>query len=151
MDNSMNTRQVTGRNTPAAINAYRALAESAEWSNEPTIASGRSALEQVAHAGPGPRRGGTQVFPSGADNAPEPLADAPFGAVPRLRLPSRPVGSVSSLRATSVPGGVAMEVAQSEPSGAESGGLPITPLLLLGAVLFVLFFLVGFYSFTFGR
>jgi hypothetical protein len=44
-----------------------------------------------------------------------------------------------------------MEVAQSEPSGAESGGLPITPLLLLGAVLFVLFFLVGFYSFTFGR
>ena len=37
------------------------------------------------------------------------------------------------------------------PHEAESGGLPLTPLLLLGAVLFVLFFLVGFYSFTFGR
>jgi hypothetical protein len=33
----------------------------------------------------------------------------------------------------------------------EPGGLPLTALLLLGAVLFVLFFLVGFYSFTFGR
>jgi uncharacterized iron-regulated membrane protein len=45
-----------------------------------------------------------------------------------------------------------MEDAQPDlPHEAESGGLPLTPLLLLGAVLFVLFFLVGFYSFTFGR
>jgi hypothetical protein len=34
---------------------------------------------------------------------------------------------------------------------AESGGVPLAPVLLLGGVLFVLFFLVGFYSFTFGR
>jgi hypothetical protein len=44
-----------------------------------------------------------------------------------------------------------MEDAQPELSNEGSGGLPLTPLLLLGAVLFVLFFLVGFYSFTFGR
>jgi len=137
--------------TPAAIKAYRALAESAEWSNEPTIASGRSALEQVAHAAPGPRRGGTQVFPSGAGDAQAPLADAAFGVAPRLRLPARPVGDGASLRATPVPGEVAMEDAQPEPSNEGSGGLALTPLLLLGAVLFVLFFLVGFYSFTFGR
>jgi hypothetical protein len=45
-----------------------------------------------------------------------------------------------------------MEDAQPNlPHDAESGGFPLTPLLLLGAVLFVLFFLVGFYSFTLGR
>ena len=137
---------------PAAIKAYRALAESAEWSNEPTIASGRSAIEQVARAAPGPRRGGTQVFPSEAGNAPEPSADMPFGAAPRLRLPSRPISDGASLRAAPGPSAVAMEDARPDlPHEAESGGLPLTPLLLLGAVLFVLFFLVGFYSFTFGR
>ncbi len=137
---------------PAAIKAYRALAESAEWSNEPTIASGRSAIEQVARAAPGPRRGGTQVFPSEAGDALEPSADMPFGVAPRLRLPSRPISDGASLRAAPGPSAVAMEDAQPDlPHEAESGGLPLTPLLLLGAVLFVLFFLVGFYSFTFGR
>ena len=145
------TRSSAALGIPAAIKAYRALADSVEWSNEPTIASGRSALEQVAHAAPGPRRGGTQVFPSDAGDAQEPLADAPFGVAPRLRLPSRPVGDGASLRATPVPGGVAIEEAQPQLSHEEAGGLPLTPLLLLGAVLFVLFFLVGFYSFTFGR
>ena len=137
---------------PAAIKAYRALAESAEWSNEPTIASGRSAIEQVARAAPGPRRGGTQVFPSEAGNALEPSADMPFGVAPRLRLPSRPISDGASLRAVPVPSAAVMGDAQPDlPHEAESGGLPLTPLLLLGAVLFVLFFLVGFYSFTFGR
>jgi hypothetical protein len=46
---------------------------------------------------------------------------------------------------------VAIEEAQPELSSEGAAGLPLTPLLLLGAVLFVLFFLVGFYSFTFGR
>ena len=137
---------------PAAIKAYRALAESAEWSNEPTIASGRSAIERVARAAPGPRRGGTQVFPSEAGNALEPSADMPFGVAPRLRLPSRPISDGASLRAVPVPSAAVMGDAQPDlPHEAESGGLPLTPLLLLGAVLFVLFFLVGFYSFTFGR
>ena len=137
---------------PAAIKAYRALAESAEWSNEPTIASGRSAIEQVARAAPGLRRGGTQVFPSEAGNALEPSADMPFGVAPRLRLPSRPISDGASLRAAPGPSAAVMEDAQPDlPHEAESGGLPLTPLLLLGAVLFVLFFLVGFYSFTFGR
>jgi serine/threonine-protein kinase len=137
---------------PAAIKAYRALAESAEWSNEPTIAGGRSAIEQVARAAPGPRRGGTQVFPSEAGDMREPSADAPFSIAPRLRLPSRPIRDGASLRAPLIPGAVAMEDAQPDlPHEAEPGGLPLTPLLLLGAVLFVLFFLVGFYSFTFGR
>ena len=140
---------------PAAIKAYRALAESAEWSNEPTIASGRSAIEQVARAAPGPRRGGTQVFPSEAGDTLEPLVEAPFGVAPRLRLPSRPISDGASLRAPMVPGAAAMRNAQPNLShaeeSAERGGLPLTPLLLLGAVLFVLFFLVGFYSFTFGR
>jgi serine/threonine protein kinase len=138
--------------TPAAVKAYRALAESAEWSNEPTIASGRSAIEQVARAAPGLRRGGTQVFPLEAGDALDPSADMPFGVAPRLRLPSRPIGDGVLLRATSGPSAVAMEDAQPDPSHeAESGGFPLTPLLLLGAVLFVLFFLVGFYSFTLGR
>jgi hypothetical protein len=138
--------------TPAAIKAYRALAQSAEWSNEPTIASGRSAIEQVARAAPGPRRGGTQVFPSEAGDTLEPSADMPFGVAPRLRLPSRPISDGGSLRAPPGPSAVAMEDARSNlPHEAEAGGLPLTPLLLLGAVLFVLFFLVGFYSFTFGR
>jgi eukaryotic-like serine/threonine-protein kinase len=138
--------------TPAAITAYRALAESAEWSNEPTIASGRSAIEQVARAAPGPRRGGTQVFPLEADDTRETSADMPFGVAPRLRLPSRPINDGASLRAAPGPSAVAMEDAQPNlPHDAESGGFPLTPLLLLGAVLFVLFFLVGFYSFTLGR
>ncbi|HEY7021417.1 MAG TPA: protein kinase [Ktedonobacterales bacterium] len=137
---------------PAAIKAYRAFAESAEWSNEPTIASGRSAIEQVARAAPGPRRGGTQVFPAEAGDTHKPSDDAPFGIAPRLRLPSRPIGDGASLRATPDLSAVAMEDAQPDLlHETESGGLPLTPLLLLGAVLFVLFFLVGFYSFTFGR
>jgi serine/threonine-protein kinase len=137
---------------PAAIKAYRALAESAEWSNEPTIASGRSAIEKVARAAPGPRRGGTQVFPLEAGDAHGPSADAPFSVAPRLRLPSRPISDGASLRAPLGSNAVAMEDAPPDlPTEAESGGLPLTPLLLLGAVLFVLFFLVGFYSFTFGR
>jgi hypothetical protein len=138
--------------TPAAIKAYRALAAAAEWSNEPTIASGRSAIEQVARAAPGPRRGGTQVFPSEAGETREPAADMPFGVAPRLRLPSRPISGGASLRATPGPNAVATEDAQPDlPPEVEPGGFPLTPLLLLGAVLFVLFFLVGFYSFTLGR
>jgi serine/threonine protein kinase len=138
--------------TPAAINAYRALAESVEWSNEPTIASGRSALEQVARAGPGPRRGGTDVFPSPESGPEDPLAAAPYSVAPRLRLPSRPLHDGASLRATPVRGAGEIEEAHPEPrEETESGGLALTPLLLLGAVLFVLFFLVGFYSFAFGR
>jgi serine/threonine-protein kinase len=146
------TRSHVARDTPAAINAYRALADAAEWSNEPTIASGRSAIEQVARAAPGPRRGGTQVFPSGAGAAQAPLAEGPFGVAPRLRLPSRPLDDGASILATPLPAAVAMEDTQPEASAEmEPGGLPLTPLLLLGAALFVLFFLVGFYSFTFGR
>jgi serine/threonine-protein kinase len=138
--------------TPAAVKAYRALVESTPWANEPTIASGRSAIEQVARAVPGPRRGGTQVFPSAAGESSEQSADMPFSVAPRLRLPSRPIGVGASLRATPVPGALAVEEAQTDlPHEAESGGFPLTPLLLLGAVLFVLFFLVGFYSFTLGR
>jgi serine/threonine protein kinase len=145
-------RSDTTLNTPAAISAYRALAESTQWSNEPTIASGRSALEQVARAGPGPRRGGTDVFSSEESGQDEPSSAAPYGVAPRLRLPSRPLGDRASLRASAVRGAGEIEEAQPAPhEEAESGGVPLTPLLLLGAVLFVLFFLVGFYSFAFGR
>jgi serine/threonine protein kinase len=144
-------------NTPAAISAYRALAESMEWPNEPTIASGRSALAQVARSGPGPRRGGTDVFPTEGSGPADPVAAAPYGVAPygvapRLRLPSRPLSDGASLRGTPVRGAEAIEGAASTPhEEAEAGGFPLAPLLLLGAVLFVLFFLVGFYSFAFGR
>jgi hypothetical protein len=37
-----------------------------------------------------------------------------------------------------------------ESAALASGGVPLAPVLLLGGVLFVLFFLVGFY-FTLGR
>jgi serine/threonine protein kinase len=140
--------------TPAAITAYRALAESVEWSNEPTVASGRSALEQVARSVPGPRRGGTQVFPSEESDAHVALAGERFGAAPRLRLPSRPINEGASLRA-SRPSGDATSVeapvlSADESAALASGGVPLAPVLLLGGVLFVLFFLVGFY-FTLGR
>jgi hypothetical protein len=140
--------------TPAAITASRALAESAEWSNEPTVASGRSALEQVARSAPGPRRGGTQVFPSEESEGQMALAGEHFVAAPRLRLPSRPLNEGASLRASRPSSGamwVETPVLSDDGSGEPtSGGVPLAPVLLLGGVLFVLFFLVGFY-FTLGR
>ena len=78
----------------------------------------------------------------------------------RIRFPNFRMLRCSALVAIAVliPFGAApvfaQAVADAQPASAhetESGGLPLTPLLLLGAVLFVLFFLVGFYSFTFGH
>jgi hypothetical protein len=144
------SRSKSSMDTPAAIKAFRAAA-SAEWSNEATVASGRSLLEQVARAGAGPRRGGTQVLPPGDADTRDMLADMPFGVAPRLRLPSRPVNNGAPLRTSPAPywePDAEHAVAEGD---AESGGVPLAPVLLLGGVLFVLFFLVGFYSFTFGR
>jgi hypothetical protein len=143
-------RATASRDTPAAIKAFRAMTESAAWSTEPTVASGRSMLEQVARAGPGPRRGGTEVLPPEGGDTRDTLADAPFGVAPRLRLPSRPVGNAVSLRRTPASYQDAVEVREVAKGESESG-VPLTPLLLLGGVLFLLFFLVGFYSFTLGR
>jgi len=143
-------RATVSRDTPAAIKAFRAMTESAAWSTEPTVASGRSMLERVARAGPGPRRGGTEVLPPESGETQDALADAPFGVAPRLRLPSRPVGEAVSLRATPASYQNAVEVREVAKGESESG-VPLTPLLLLGGVLFLLFFLVGFYSFTLGH
>jgi Protein kinase domain len=143
-------RAVEPLDTPAAIKAFRAMTESAAWSTEPTVASGRSLLEQVARAGPGPRRGGTEVLPPESGDTQDALADAPFGAAPRLRLPSRPIGDAASLRST--PASYQdPEEERAVAKGESESGVPLTPLLLLGGVLFLLFFLVGFYSFTLGR
>jgi eukaryotic-like serine/threonine-protein kinase len=137
--------------TPAAIRAYRALADSTGWANEQTVASGRSALEQVARSAPGPMRGGTQVFLPGTEGAQQGLVEPAFGVAPRLRLPTRPPSEGASLRAAISTYEDAAEALSAPPDELENGGVPLMPLLLLGAVLFVLFFLVGFYSFAFGR
>jgi hypothetical protein len=136
---------------PAAIRAYRALVDSTGWANEQTVASGRSALEQVARSAPGPMRGGTQVFPLGTEGAQKGLVEPAFGVAPRLHLPTRPPSEGASLRAATSTYEDAAEALSAPQDELENGGVPLMPLLLLGAVLFVLFFLVGFYSFAFGR
>jgi eukaryotic-like serine/threonine-protein kinase len=136
---------------PAAIRSYRALADATAWANDPTVASGRSALEQVARSPLGPLRGGTQVFPLEAVVAHDGLIEPAFGVAPRLRLPTRAASEGASVRSATSIDQDAVEGVSVPQDAAESGGVPLMPLLLLGAVLFVLFFLVGFYSFAFGR
>jgi serine/threonine protein kinase len=145
------THAPSASKAPAAVQAYRALVESDDWANTPTVANGRSALEQVARAAPGQRRGGTRVLPTEAEVASSALVEAPFGVAPRLRLPTRPLGERGSLRAATPEYADISDASLADDIDEKSGGVPLAPLLLLGVVLFVLFFLVGFYSFALAR
>jgi len=127
--------------TPPAVLAARAVAaREAPWSTEDTV-GGRPGWSGGALAGDPTVPDGARVLPDGAEASGVALRSP---AAARARPPSRPFGDGGDSGAAprwSFPGADALdEQARGRP------GFPLIAVLLLGGVLFVLFFLVGFYS-----
>jgi eukaryotic-like serine/threonine-protein kinase len=137
-------RPVASAATPPAVLAARAAAaREAPWSTEDTVGGGRS-WSGGAQSGDRTVPEGTPLLPGeavGAHGAAEGEVGPFVGA--RARPLSRPVGDPREAGVAprwSFPGADALE---REELG--RGGFPLIAVLLLGGVLFVLFFLVGFY------
>jgi hypothetical protein len=128
--------------TPPSVLAARAAAQqSASWSTEQTIETSRQAWSGAAHPADRTVPEGTRVLTG--DASAHSAADSGAHPVPRAGLSSRPVAEMPSDGAAphwSFPGAEAYDIRP------ERNGFPLVGVLLLGSVLFVLFFLVGYFS-----
>jgi serine/threonine-protein kinase len=125
--------------TPPAVLAARAAAvQAAAWSEEATIGSGRQSWSGGADPGERTVPDGTRVVASG--RASSLAADQPSPLRPHARGSGTP-----DVPRWSFPGADALDSDQGRV------GFPLVIVLLLGGVLFVLFFLVGYYSSIWSR
>lgn len=140
--------------TPPSLRVAReALAREAAWSVEETLGALRQwpvrpGSGSVSASGPTV----ADPLPSGTDAWPLTHATPKIGQ-PRMNLPSRPLGVRS--RPTDRPVRLAapnsrLSMRRSEPAGgflrAQIGGVSVGRLLVYGLVLFVLFFVLGFFG-----
>jgi hypothetical protein len=149
-------RPAVSEHTPPALRLARdEIAREAPWSVERTLGT----LRPWKSAGEG-KAGGSPLTPSGQErvqSSPWREFDTPVVAgPPRIQLPSRPIrGEARAVRAARSPRarpGAALEIekaarwpAESEPASTP-GTISWTLVLLLGVILFLVFFLVGFFG-----
>jgi hypothetical protein len=136
-------RPVRSTATPPSVLAARAaMRQDASWSTEETIESSRQGWSSTAPPAERAASNGTRVL--AGDTVHRPPEELPGNQVaPRVRLPSRPIsvppGEIESPH-WSFPGAEAYDVVR------ERSGFPLAAVLVLGSVLFLLFFLVGYFS-----
>lgn len=147
-------RRVPPSEIPPAILAARALAaREAAWSTDETVYT----AERRRSYGPlqGDRRSsaGTQLLLPDAAATGVGREALVTNLAPRLRLPSKPIAEAAVQLRPPASEPVYWEPAASDtaPEVTQQGGVSFVTLLALCAILFVLFFLVGFYSTILGR
>ncbi|HEX6818766.1 MAG TPA: protein kinase [Ktedonobacterales bacterium] len=134
------SRPVPSALTPPAVIAARAAAQEAPWASEETIQGGRR-LANAAHPAARTVPDGEPLMPPAIATRPAALADRPETPpllpppLPPPRNDRRPVAPLWE------PVDTRYDVAESRRTG-----FPLIGVLLLGTVLFVLFFLVGYFS-----
>ena len=139
------TRQSLSSDTPAALRAARAaVADQATWASEPTVEQPQIPVPEI------PLERGTHevgsrftkiTHPGHSDGATTRPSDEEALAVPpRLRLPTRPLPEPM---AYSQPG-IGSERARRMAAGGGARGIALGGVLIIGMVLFIIFFLLGF-------
>jgi len=137
------TRPASPALTPPAVLAARATAHNASWSSEETVQGGRrlwSGAHPAARSVPeqAPRSAelaGARAARAGADDRPPPLRVSAKAEGTAQALDEAPVWAAPSAQRDDV-------AYDRDP---RRSGLPLIAVLLLGTVLFILFFLVGYF------
>ncbi len=138
------TRPASPAATPPAVLAARSAAHNVAWSAEETVQGGRR-LWSAAHpaARPVPEQAPRSADMAGARAAHAVSADRP----PPLPISVKEGGTAQALDEAPVWAAANAQVHdQAYDRDPRRSGLPLIAVLLLGTVLFILFFLVGYFS-----